>query len=146
MRRPSCFLSLIHLFWGTGRTLHSLASLSVTWRSSPVRSFFGVADKGRPSVRPRWQSKSKLCVEEWPSPLLLLSSSSGGNAVWFSPSVRPPSAEITLYTTYLLPLFALSPSLSLPPMGGKTEGRASVESTECGSGSRKEGRVRSPTR
>ena len=60
------------------------------------------------------------------------------------PSVlRPPRLHSTqLICCHCLP----SLPLSVPPMGGKTEGRACVESTECGSGGRKEGRVRSPTR
>ena len=95
------------------------------------------ADKGRPSLRPsvrapwRWQSKSKLCVEEWPFP----SSSSSPSSALVS---RRPSAEITLHTTYLLPLrFALPPSHGSDAGG---DGRVE-ESARCGSGHRKEGRT-----
>ena len=91
------------------------------------------ADKGRPSLGAarRWQSKSKLCVEEWPFP----SSSSSPSSALVS---RRPSAEITLHTTYLLPLrFALPPS-----HGSDTGGDGRVEeSARCGSGHRKEGRT-----
>ena len=62
-----------------------------------------------------------------------------GHHRWTCRSLSHYVAEITLHTTYLLPLrFALPPSHGRDTGGGG--GRVEEESAQCGSGRRKEGR------
>ena len=93
---PSLSRSLVHYFrvsvqHCTQRLLpfrHMAVLVVVVLFSAP--QIKAISPSPFPSFLPRWQSKSKLCVEEWPflPPSLPLSSpQSGGNAaVWFLPS------------------------------------------------------------